>query len=73
MDYVALWEAAAPYCVFDDDEREHCDALIASGAVSPDAILAGLKTMVRLVLTAKFGLVHRVYEPVQAQYLAHVH
>lgn len=73
MGYIELWEAAAPFGIFGDADREHCDALIAKGKVGQDLILSCLKEMVRLDLTAKLGLKRRIYEPVAAQYLKSTH
>ena len=73
MDYTALWQAAAPYQVFAEDDREHFDGLIIQGEVPQDTILECLKTSVRLALTEQFGLQERMYEPVTAQYLRTTH
>ncbi|MEM1150489.1 MAG: hypothetical protein AAGI03_08010 [Pseudomonadota bacterium] len=73
LDYIALWEAVEPWDVFADDDRDHCDGLIASGKFRHGVILAGLKAMVRLALTDRFGLKDRIYEPVDRQYLATTH
>ncbi|MEM7746414.1 MAG: hypothetical protein AAF409_22195 [Pseudomonadota bacterium] len=73
LGYVALWEATAPWEVFSEDDRDHCDGLIAAGKVAQDAILFGLKAMVRLELTARFGLKDRIYDPVDRQYLLTTH
>ncbi len=73
MDYLGLWRAVAPYGVFDDADRDHCDGLIASSAVPPETILAGLKAMARIELTIRFDLSYRIYEPVDAQYVRMTH
>lgn len=71
--YATIWDATAPWGIFDAAYREHCDELIAEGTVDKVKVLAGLRHMVRLELTARFGLADRVYEPVNAQYLRSVH
>ena len=71
--YASIWEAAEAWSVFEEDDRAHCDGLIASGSVQEDTILEGLRAMVRLALTERFGLRDRVYEPTDAQYLRSVH
>lgn len=73
LDYVGFWNAVAPYEVFDEGEREHCDGLIAGGRVSQTLVLDGLKIAARLALTRKFGLTDRIPEPVVAPYLTSVH
>ncbi|QBF32347.1 hypothetical protein [Thalassococcus sp. S3] len=73
LDYVALWDAAAPYAVFTEDDREHCDGLIAAGTVAQHKILAGLKIMVRVALSERFDLHDRIYDPVDRQYLRRTH
>ncbi|MEM7210772.1 MAG: hypothetical protein AAF479_02600 [Pseudomonadota bacterium] len=71
--YVALWEATAPWDVFTEDDRDRCDGLIARGKIAQDEILFGLKAMVRLELTARFGLKDRIHDPVDKQYLTRTH
>lgn len=71
--YVAFWEAVAPYEIFPEGERERCDDLIASDEVGQALILECLKGMARIALTERFGLRHRVIEPVDAQYLSSTH
>lgn len=73
LGYVALWEAVAPWDVFSDADRDHCDGLISDGKVTQDVILTGLKAMVRLELTERFRLTDRIYDPVDRQYLATTH
>ncbi|MEM7530496.1 MAG: hypothetical protein AAF416_23190 [Pseudomonadota bacterium] len=73
LDYRALWEAAEAHGVFTEADRDHCDALIADGAVRQDAVLVGLKTMMRLELTRRLRLEDRVYAPVHGQYLTTTH
>ena len=71
--YASIWQAAKPWSLFDEEHRQHCDELIASGNVQADTILEGLRIMVRLAMTERFGLKDRVYEPSDAQYLHSVH
>ncbi|MEM8821057.1 MAG: hypothetical protein AAGE90_16265 [Pseudomonadota bacterium] len=73
LDYVTLWEAAEAHGVFTEADRAHCDALIADGEVRQDAVLVGLKTMMRLELTRRFRLEDRVYAPVHGQYPTTTH
>ena len=73
MGYVDLWEAVAPYRVFPLGDREHCDALIAKGAVAQEVIVDCLKAMARMQLTRKLNLPPRIPEPVEAQYIRSVH
>lgn len=61
LDYVAFWEAVEPYAIFLDEDREHCDGLIAKGDVSSDLILDCLKAMARDTIRDRFGLDHRRY------------
>ncbi|MEM1410209.1 MAG: hypothetical protein AAGG79_05625 [Pseudomonadota bacterium] len=72
LDYVAFWDAVAPWTIFPDGDREHCDQVIANG-VSQEIVLYSLKAMARLALTERFDLKHRVYEPVDRQYLMTTH
>tara|TARA_R110002072_G_scaffold150788_2_gene299368 strand:+ start:7732 stop:8019 length:288 start_codon:yes stop_codon:yes gene_type:complete len=62
MEYVALWDAVAPYRIFSIADRDHCDGLIAGGKVRADTILDGIKAMARSGLIDRFGLQHRRYE-----------
>lgn len=73
LDYIALWEAVAPYALFSIDDREHCDGLIAGAKVKPATILKGLKGMALLGLRDKFGLTHRRYEPLSHQAIRSIH
>ena len=62
LDYIGFWEAVAPYHLALQD-RDHCDGLIASGAVPQDVILAGLKALAQIELAQAFSLKDRVYAP----------
>ena len=62
LDYIGFWEAVVPYRLALQD-RDHCDGLIASGAVSQDVILAGLKVLAQIELSQAFGLKDRIYAP----------
>jgi len=73
MGYADLLDATGPYGVFSEEERMRFDAQIAAGVVTQAKVLAGLKVMVRLVLTDRFGLTDRIYDPVDRQYLQSVH
>jgi hypothetical protein len=73
LDYLAFWQAVAPWAIFPEEDREHCDATIANGIAPNETVLECLKAMARIELTARLGLAHRVYEPVTAQYLTSVH
>lgn len=73
MDYVAVWAAAEAHAVLSEADRDHCDGLIASGEVRQDAVLVGLKTMLRLALAKRYGLQDRIHEPVDGRYLTSVH
>jgi len=59
LDYIAFWEAVAPYGLFSVADREHCDGLIAGGKVKQELILEGIKGMARNSLRDGFGLKHR--------------
>jgi len=71
--YATIWEATAPWGIFDADYRAFCDQLISSGKAEQDTVLTGLRIMVRLTLAARFALTDRVHEPTDAQYLASMH
>ena len=73
LDYVAFWDAVAPYGIFPEADRIHCDRIIADAIVPEDTVLYGLKAMARMALTDRFDLDYRIYEPVDAQYLASTH
>lgn len=73
MDYVTVWAAVEAHDVLSEADRDHCDGLIASGQVRQDAVLVGLKTMLRLALTKRYGLQDRVHEPLDSRYLTSVH
>ena len=72
LDYIAFWEAVAPYDLTLQD-REMCDGLIASGKVEPGLILQGLKFLAQRELAQKFDLRRRYYEPPSEKYLTSVH
>lgn len=59
MSYLELWQAVAPYPVFTDEDRAHCDGLISSGKVHEHLILKVLKGMARNALRDGLGLDHR--------------
>ncbi|WP_152612923.1 hypothetical protein [Tateyamaria sp. ANG-S1] len=59
LDYIAFWEAVAPYGVFSIADRDHCDGLISGGTVVQDLILECIKAMARNSLRDGFGLKHR--------------
>ena len=65
--YKAFWDVVAPYGVFDEDDREHSDHTIANGIATQDLVPACSKVTVRLVLTERFGLKDRSYEPEDAR------
>lgn len=60
LDYIAFWEAIAPYTVLSLDVREHCDGLIVSGTVESDLILKTLKGSVANEIARRFDLPFRV-------------
>lgn len=62
LDYLAFWEAVAPYRLTLQD-RDHCDELIASGAVAASLILEVLKGLAAMELRQAFGLKSRTYHP----------
>lgn len=72
LDYIAFWEAVAPYDLGLQD-RGLCDGLIASGKVKPALMLANLKFMAMLELRIAFGLKARVHQPLSARLPASVH
>jgi len=67
LEYVAFWEAVAPYRIFSIADRDHCDGLIAGGKVRQDTILRGIKAMARTGMIERFGLRHRRYETHESQ------
>lgn len=73
ISYIDLWDVLAPHGIFDEDTRSHCDTQIAKGVVSQDTVLKCLKTEARMILTDRYGLVTRVHEPTQRQYLRSTH
>jgi hypothetical protein len=62
MDYIAFWEAIAPYNILSIADRDHCDGLIADGKVKADTILKGLKHVAYDGLRTRFNLQLRLYE-----------
>lgn len=73
LDYVAFWEAMAPYRVFSIADRDNCDELIAGGKVPQATILKGLKHMAYSGLEIRFALKHRYHETHITQGLRSVH
>lgn len=73
LEYVAFWEAVAPYSIFTMAERDHCDGLIAGGKVPQATILKGLKGMAYNGLRARFDLRHRYHETIAHQGLRSLH
>ncbi|WP_297339527.1 hypothetical protein [Pseudophaeobacter sp.] len=67
LEYVAFWDAVAPYRIFSIADRDHCDGLIAGGKVRQDTILEGIKAMARTGMIERFGLQYRRYESYEAQ------
>jgi hypothetical protein len=72
LDYIAFWEAVAPYDLGLQD-RDHCDGLIAGGKMNADRLLSVLKTMAMMELRIAFGLKDRIPEPPEARWLASIH
>lgn len=62
LDYVAFWEAVEPYRLVLQD-RDHCDDLIASGAVEQSLILEVLKGLAAVELAEAFGLPLKAHQP----------
>jgi hypothetical protein len=73
LDYIAFWEAIAPYDVITMADRDHCDGLIAGGKVKQDLILSCLKRVARNNLADCLGLKHRVRQTLAVQSLTSVH
>ncbi len=73
LDYIAFWEAVAPWSLFSIVERNHCDGLIAGGKVAQVTILKGLKYIARDGLRDKLSLQHRRYHVVANQGLNSLH
>jgi hypothetical protein len=67
MDYIAFWEAIAPYNILSIADRDHCDGLIADGKVKADTILKGLKHVAYDWLRTRFNLPLRLYETYAVQ------
>lgn len=72
LDYIAFWEAIAPYRLGLDD-REFCDGLIAGGKMTQEKLLDTLKALTVMELRIRLGLKVRVTVPPCAQYLMSVH
>lgn len=68
LDYIAFWEAVAPYQLGLLD-RDHCDGLIAGGKGETELVLKVLKFLAVMELKAAFGLRHRIPLPPVAKYL----
>ncbi len=73
LDYIAFWEAVAPWSLFADEDRAHCDDTIATGIAPQETVLACMKATARITLIERFGLGPRLYEPVDAQYVRTTH
>ena len=73
LEYVAFWEAVAPYNLFSIADRDHCDGLISGGKVPQATILTGLKYMACDGLRDRFGLRHRRYDTHILQGIQSVH
>ncbi len=73
LDYIAFWEAVAPYRIFSIAERDHCDALITGGKAKQATILKGLKYMACDVLADTLRLQHRRHETINIQATKSVH
>lgn len=72
LDYIAFWEAVAPYSLGLQD-RDHCDGLIAGGKVTPALLLEVLKIMATSELRIAFNLKDRIIDPPAAYSLRSVH
>ncbi|MCF6277213.1 MAG: hypothetical protein L3J16_00470 [Anaerolineales bacterium] len=73
LDYIALWDAVAPYNIFSIADRDHCDGLIAGGKVPQATILKGLKHIAYDGLRDRFDLQHRRHETHISQGIKSVH
>ena len=73
LDYIAFWDAIAPYRIFSIADRDHCDGLIAGGRVPQATILKGLKGMAYSGLRERFGLQHRYHTTIADQGLRSLH
>ncbi|MEM9699405.1 MAG: hypothetical protein AAF943_11505 [Pseudomonadota bacterium] len=73
MGYIEIFEATAPYRIFSIAERDHCDALIASGKVQQDLILKGLKNAAYLGLRNRLALKPRYHETIVDQSIRYTH
>lgn len=72
LDYLAFWAAMEPYGLRLQG-RDHCDGLITSGKVEAGLILDVLKSMAVSEIASRFDLEDRIYEPLAAQGLRHIH
>lgn len=72
LDYIAFWEAVAPYNLSLMD-RDHYDGLIVGGKVETAMVLGALKSLATLELRVTFSLKYRITEPTVAQYLKSIH
>ncbi|OXT01989.1 hypothetical protein B7H23_03370 [Notoacmeibacter marinus] len=72
LDYLAFWEAVAPYNLMLPD-RGDCDSQIARGLVPTADVLGGLKELARIELTRILGLKHTIPEPLAAYSLRSIH
>ena len=72
LEYIAFWDAVAPYSIFSIADRDHCDGLITGGKV-PQTILKGLKHIAYDGLRDRFDLQHRRYETHISQGIKSVH
>lgn len=72
LDYIAFWEAIAPFHLGLDD-REHWDGLIAGGIATTERLLDILKSMAVMELRVLFALKDRIAEPPVAKYIKSVH
>lgn len=67
LDYLAFWDAVAPYDLFHMDDRAHCDGLIAGAIARPETVLKGLKAMATDRLASRLGLSFRRYHTAERQ------
>ena len=72
LDYIAFWDAVAPYNLTLQD-RDHCDGLIAGGDVEASLILQVLKGLAVMELRTALNLSDRIHEPPVAKYLTSIH
>ena len=72
LGYIDFWNAVAPYRLTLQD-RDFCDAQIASGEVAQPLVLSVLKSLARIELTGMFALKRREILPPSAYYLGSYH